>query len=86
MEKCSTKKSVYLLPLFLVYIKDGENITAMPLEVNIHYKTRKNSDDTTSTYNSGFRYAIYRVDNKIMMNLLIDQDLGVRPEYKLDLN
>ena len=96
-------------------IKQGNNITAMPIEVNIHYETRRNSDDTTSTYDSGFRHAIFRfdkgfdpsvyltfyfdstanpkpeekinsnIDNKVMMNLVINEDLGIRLEYNLDL-
>lgn len=109
------KKSLPVTPIPL-HIKEGINIAAMPLEVNIHYETRKNSDDTTSTYDSGLRHAIFRfdkgfdpsvyltiyfdttaypkledkissnIDNQEMMNLVIDENLGIRPEYKLELN
>ena len=109
------KKSLPVTPIPL-HIKEGKSITAIPLEVNIHYETRKNNDDTTSTYDSGFRHAIFRfdkgfdpsvyltiyfdtttypkledkissnIDNQVMMNLVIDENLGIRPEYKLELN
>lgn len=97
-------------------IKEGKNISAMPIEVNIHYEDRTNSDNTTSTYDSGFRHAIFRfdkgfdpsvyltiyfdtaaypkledkissnIDNQVRMNLVIDENLRIRPEYKLELN
>lgn len=109
------KNSLPVTPIPLS-IKEGKNIIAMPLEVNVHYETRKNSDNTTSTYDSGVRHAIFRfdkefdpsvyltiyfdtaaypkledkissnIDNQVMMNLVIDGSLGVRPEYKLELN
>lgn len=44
------------------YIKVGNKLDAVPIEINIAYSKKTNDDGSTTTYDSGFRNAIFKFD------------------------
>ena len=53
-------------------IKDGEEISTAPVEINIAYNKKTNDDGSTTTYDSGFRNVIFKFDKKFTPPVYVD--------------
>lgn len=83
------KNSLAVTPL-PSYIKEGEKISAIPIEINIAYEKETNDDGSTTTYDSGFRHTIFRFDKgfspSVYVTLYFDTKIHPKLEDKIESN
>lgn len=81
------KDSVAVTPLPNL-IKPFNKINARPVEIDIQYETRRNSDNSTTTYDSGFRNAIFEFSKEfnppVYVTLYFDSNEYLDLENKIE--